>query len=132
MTTLNPAATMTDIMATLRPADPPRPREARRITTEPDEPITDREAAMPSGVYERKKRDKAEGGVAAPKKRKYTRRANGAAADDPKQLAQEALVAAGEHLYATVQDEVEVGDNATLKAALRGFEVAQKISKAVG
>lgn len=111
-------------------------KAARRKQPKADQPQAEQESAMPRGVYERKSRkNKAEGGAAdTPKqKRKYTRReksANGA--DDPKSLATEALLAAGAHLYATVLEQVEVGDNPDLKAALRQFEVAQKISKAVG
>jgi hypothetical protein len=122
LTTLNATTAASDLMQTLRPATPPEPLRARRISTEPAE----EGPAMPRGVYERKpKGEKKEG---EKPKRKWTRRAK--PSEDLKAMAAEALLDAARHLHATVIDQVEISESEELQRAVRSFELADKISKA--
>lgn len=125
MTALNATTAAADLMQTLRPATPPEPLRARRISTEPAE----EETTMPRGVYERKpKGEKKDAPPQERKKRKWTRREK--PADDLKALATEALIAAARHLHASVLEQVEFEGNEDLVRAIRSFELADKISKA--
>lgn len=88
---------------------------------------------MPRGVYDRSKSKRAKKEDAPPpvagKRRR--RRANGAA-EDPKSLAQEALLEAGAHLHATIEELIDYSAFPAVGAAMRSFGLAQKIAKAVG